>query len=58
VTDPHSLDTACPMEGSPCLADGALTVELDGRAALLSPGEINLGPNLAISAANLPGACR
>ncbi|CAM9817823.1 unnamed protein product [Ectocarpus sp. 6 AP-2014] len=58
VTDPHSLDSACPVEGSTCLADGALTVELDGEVALLSPGEVELGPNVAISAVNLPGACR
>ncbi|CAN0303542.1 unnamed protein product [Ectocarpus sp. 8 AP-2014] len=58
VTDPHSLDSACPVGGSTCLADGALTVELDGEVTLLSPGEVQLGPNVAISAVNLPGACR
>lgn len=58
VTDPHSLDSACPVDGSTCLADGALNVELDGEVTLVSPGEVELGPNVAISAVNLPGACR
>ena len=58
VTDPHSLDSACPVGVSPCLADGALTVQLDGKDALLAPGEVLLGPQVAISAVNLPGACR
>ncbi|CAM9823855.1 unnamed protein product [Ectocarpus fasciculatus] len=58
VADPHSLDSACPIAVSPCLADGALVVEIDGEVTLLSPGEIELGPNVAISAVNLPGACR
>ena len=58
VDDPYSLDSACPVGVSPCLADGALTVELDGEIALLSPGEVVLGPQVAVSAANLPGACR
>ncbi|CAM9616834.1 unnamed protein product [Ectocarpus sp. 12 AP-2014] len=58
VTDPHSLDSACPVGVSPCLADGALTVQLDGKDALLAPGEVLLGPQVAISTVNLPGACR
>ncbi|CAB1119283.1 unnamed protein product [Ectocarpus sp. CCAP 1310/34] len=58
VTDPHSLDSACPVGVSPCLADGALTVQLDGKHALLAPGEVLFGPQVAISAVNLPGACR
>eukprot|EP00903_Cladosiphon_okamuranus_P020094 g18456.t1 len=58
VTNPHSLDSMCPEGQSPCLADGALTVELDGETALLAPGMVSLGPNVAIAAANLPGACR
>lgn len=58
VTDPHSLDSGCPEGTSPCLADGALTVELDGEIALLSPGDVQLGPDVAIAAVNLPGACR
>ena len=58
VAEPHSLDSACPAEVSPCLAEGALSVEIDGETALLSPGEVSLGPDVAISAVNLPGACR
>eukprot|EP00903_Cladosiphon_okamuranus_P020097 g18457.t1 len=58
VTDPHNLESSCPVEIAPCLAEGALTVQLDGETALLSPGENFLGPGVAISAANLPGACR
>ncbi|CAM9928918.1 unnamed protein product [Ectocarpus sp. 12 AP-2014] len=37
VTDPHSLDTTCPVEGFNCLADGALTVELDGKRSSSAP---------------------
>lgn len=58
VNDPQNLDSACPAGVSPCLADGSLTVELDGETALLAPGEVTLGPGVAISAVNLPGACR
>jgi len=39
-------------------ADGALSVKLDGQESLLSPAEVTLGPGVAISAVNLPGACR
>lgn len=58
VTDPHNLDSDCPVGLSPCLADGALSVEVDGETALLGPGEATLGPDVAIAAVNLPGACR
>ena len=58
VTDPHSLESECPYGRSPCLADGALSVDIDGEAALLAPGEVTLGPDVAIAAVNLPGACR
>ena len=58
VTNPHSLESKCPEGQSPCLADGALSVEIDGNATLLAPREITLGPNVAIAAVNLPGACR
>ena len=58
VADPHSLDSACPAGVSPCLADGALTVLLDGEESLLAPGTVVLGEDVEISAANLPGACR
>ncbi|CAM9659945.1 unnamed protein product [Scytosiphon promiscuus] len=58
VKDPHDLDTSCPAEVSPCLADGSLRVVLDGEETLLAPGTVRLGQGVQISAANLPGACR
>ncbi|CAM9581761.1 unnamed protein product, partial [Ectocarpus fasciculatus] len=58
VADPHSLDSSCPAGVSPCLADGALIVLVDGEEVLLSPGTISLGPDVEVSAVNLPGACR
>lgn len=58
VADPHSLDRGCPEGASPCLAEGALIVELDGETALVAPGVVSLGPDVAISAVNLPGVCR
>jgi len=58
VTDPHNLESSCPDGVSPCLADGALSVTLDGQKSLVSPGKVTLGPGVAISAVNLPGACR
>eukprot|EP00903_Cladosiphon_okamuranus_P010581 g10005.t1 len=58
VTDPHSLESSCPVGMSPCLADGALTVEIDGEEALRAPGTVQVGSGVAVSAVNLPGACR
>ncbi|CAM9891405.1 unnamed protein product [Ectocarpus fasciculatus] len=58
VADPHSLDSSCHAGVSPCLADGALTVLLDGDEALFAPGTVSLGQDVEISAVNLPGACR
>lgn len=59
VKDPHSLDSSCPASGlSPCLADGALRVMLDGEEALLGPGSVVLGEDVVVSAVNLPGPCR
>lgn len=55
VADPHILDNGCHDGVSPCLAEGALSVELDGEVALLAPGGVTLGPDVAISAVNLPG---
>lgn len=43
---------------SPCLADGALRVILDGEEALLAPGTVTLAAGVQVSAVNLPGACR
>lgn len=58
VEEPHSLDSACPAGVSPCLADGALRVTLDGEEALLAPGTVFLGQDVQVSAVNLPGQCR
>lgn len=59
--DPHNLASSCPAAGvSPptCLADGSLRVLLDGEEGLLAPGAVSLSPDVQVSAANLPGACR
>lgn len=58
VKDPHSLDSACPAGVSPCLADGALRVVIDGQETLAAPGSVFVGQGVEIMAANLPGACR
>lgn len=58
VKDPHSLDSSCSAEVSPCLADGSLRVVLDGEETLFGPGSVVLGEEVAVSAVNLPGACR
>ncbi len=58
VRDPYSLESSCPKGVSPCLADGALAVILDGEEALLAPGTVSLGVDVAVSAVNLPGPCR
>ncbi|CAN0210111.1 unnamed protein product [Scytosiphon promiscuus] len=58
VTNPHTLESSCPEGVSPCLADGALTVEVDGSEVLVAPGTVAVGPEVVISAINLPGACR
>ena len=58
VTDPHSMDSACPVGVTPCLAEGALSVEVNGEEALLAPGTLWLAHDVAVSAVNLPGACR
>eukprot|EP00752_Nemacystus_decipiens_P012554 g11118.t1 len=58
VTTPHSLESACPTGVRPCLADGALSVFVDGTEELLQPGTVPVAPGVVVSAANLPGACR
>lgn len=58
VKHPDSLDSSCPEGLSPCLAEGALTVLLDGEEQLLAPGSVTLGEQVVVSAVNLPGACR
>lgn len=58
VKDPHNLDSSCPAGVAPCLADGSLSVTLDGDEVLLAPGTADVGQGIEVSAANLPGACR
>ncbi|CAN0080080.1 unnamed protein product [Scytosiphon promiscuus] len=58
VTNPHSLDSACPVGVSPCLADGALSVFIDGSEELLQPGTVSPAPGVSVSVVNLPGECR
>jgi len=58
VTDPQSLESACPAGVSPCLADGALSVFIDGSETLLKPGVVSVASGISVSAANIPGACR
>ena len=58
VKDPYNLESSCQEGVAPCLADGSLNVVLDGEEALLAPGTVSLGSAVAVSAVNLPGACR
>lgn len=58
VKDPHNLNSGCPGGVSPCLADGSLSVVLDGRETLREPGSVMLGPDVEVFAVNLPGECR
>lgn len=56
--DPHNTLSACPPGVSPCLADGSLSVVLDGEEALVAPGTVSLGKDVVVSAVNIPGECR
>lgn len=58
VVEPHNMNSCCPAGVSPCLAEGSLRVVADGNEVLLAPGIVTLAPDVAISAVNLPGACR
>lgn len=58
VKEPHSLESACPTEISPCLADGSLNIVVDGEAALSAPGNVILAPGVEVTAVNIPGECR
>eukprot|EP00752_Nemacystus_decipiens_P014856 g13227.t1 len=58
VTNPHSLESACPAGVSPCLADGALSVFIDGSEELVQPGTVSVAQGVTVSAVNLPGECR
>eukprot|EP00904_Undaria_pinnatifida_P011625 jgi/Undpi1/7593/HiC_scaffold_23.g10066.m1 len=57
VDSPLEMQSECPNVGEACLADGALTVELDGIKRT-TPGEVPLGGGVFFSAANIPGECR
>lgn len=56
VKNPHSLESSCPAGVSPCLAEGALSVLVDGEETLVEPGTVSVGPGVEVSAANLPGS--
>ena len=58
VVNPYSLESSCPVDTHPCLANGALHVVIDGEEGLLAPGEVAVAPGISIAAVNLPGACR
>lgn len=62
VNDPYNVVThGCPGDMSPCLADGGLTITLDGqeRNDLLRPAiDTPLVEDLWPSALNLPVECR
>eukprot|EP00752_Nemacystus_decipiens_P014855 g13226.t1 len=58
VTNPHSLESACSAGVSPCLADGALSVFIDGSEELVQPGTVSVAQGVTVSAVNLPGECR
>ncbi|CAM9792957.1 unnamed protein product [Choristocarpus tenellus] len=56
VENPENLQPKCPKEEVPCIADGALSVIVDGDKARL--GKVSLGGGVSIVAVNLPGECR
>lgn len=58
VKDPHSMDSACHTEATPCLADASLNVVVDGEEALVAPGTVGAGPGIQVTAVNIPGECR
>ena len=57
VSNPSVLQTSCPVDGQPCIGEGALTVLVDG-VRVTRPGQTDLGPGVSIAAANIPGECR
>lgn len=61
VKDPYTTTTDGCSTSSPCLADGALRILVDGEESyeLQAPGEgIALPGGVIVSAANLPAECR
>lgn len=58
TNEPHNLETACPVGLYRCLADGSLTILLDGGEALWAPWTVSLAPGIEITVVNTPGECR
>ena len=58
VKEPHRLETACPKDATTCLADGALSVVIDGKENLGLPGTVVVAAGMHVSAVNIPGECR
>lgn len=58
VVNPHRLESVCPIGTHPCLADGTLSVAVNGEEVLLAPGEVTVAPGVSIYAVKFPGACR
>lgn len=62
VKDPYSVATnGCPYGISPCLADGALRIIVDGKEAkdlLAVTRDVRVTEGIYLSAANLPAECR
>ncbi|CAM9748361.1 unnamed protein product [Choristocarpus tenellus] len=55
ITVEH-LQPKCLKDQVPCIADGALSVIVDGDKAGL--GKVSLGGGVGVTAVNLPGECR
>ena len=62
VKEPYSVDTqGCSGDVSPCLADGGLSVSVDGELVeyLTGPSnDVRLPGGIKVSSSNLPPACR
>ncbi|CAN0285148.1 unnamed protein product [Ascophyllum nodosum] len=62
VKEPYTVDThGCSNDVSPCLADGGLTVSVDGELVdhLTGPtNDVHLPGDIEVSSSNLPPACR
>lgn len=58
VSNPHSVESACSIGMSSCLADGALHVVANGEEIMIEPEEVTLAPGVASAAVNLPEECR
>lgn len=58
VDDPSDVhaEHKCPTD-EPCLAEGVLTVLLDGEP-MTRPGAVELGPGFSVGGVNIPGECR